>query len=211
MRRRWRTQREAAKKRRSLTENNKEQNVEIRELAEQILENLGTSKVESKTTKLMLQATQASARRAAADKSAYAITGKRKRERTGGISRVGDKWEYDMQEEDLQKLLPDGLIVDKDKRVIYILKGARKDDDIGTIKIVSIKKTERYKRLIDALRRLKVGYNIKQMNFVMGMRGTIQEDKWRRQLQTLGFKEAKIEKIIKKCMRVSIEGMQEVM
>ena len=40
MRRRWRTQREAAKKRRSLTEHNKEQNVEIKELAEQILENL---------------------------------------------------------------------------------------------------------------------------------------------------------------------------
>ena len=101
--------------------------------------------------------------------------------------------------------------MDKDKRAIYILEGACTDDDIGTIKIVSIKKTERYKRLIDALRRLKVGYNIKQMNFVMGMRGTIQEDKWRRQLQTLGFKEPKIEKIIKKRMRVCIQGMQEVM
>ena len=42
------------------------------------------------------------------------------------------------------------------------------------------------------------------------MRGTIQEDKWQRQLQTLGFKEPKIEKIIKKCMRVSVKGMQEV-
>jgi hypothetical protein len=81
--------------------------------------------------------------------------------------------------------------VDKDKRAIYILEGACTDDDIGTIKIVSMKKTERYKRLIDALRRLKVGYNIKQMNFVMGMRGTIQEDKWRRQLKTLGFNRAK--------------------
>ena len=124
---------------------------------------------------------------------------------------MGDKWEYDRQEEDLQKLLPDGLIVDKGKRVIYILEGARTDDNICTIKNVSIKKSERYKRLVDALRRLKVGYHIKQMNFIMGMRGTIQEDKWRRQLQTLGFKEPKIERIIKKCMRVSIEGNQEVM
>ena len=39
-----------------------------------------------------------------------------------------------------QKLLPDGLIVEKDKRVIYILEGVRTDDDIGTIKIVSIKR-----------------------------------------------------------------------
>ena len=211
MRRRWRTQREAAKKRRSLTERNTEQTVEIRELAEQILENLGTPTVVPKTTTLTPQAAQARARRAAAEKSAHAITGKRKRGRTGEISRVGDKWEYDRQEEDLQKLLPDGLIVDKGKRVIYILEGARTDDNICTIKNVSIKKSERYKRLVDALRRLKVGYHIKQMNFIMGMRGTIQEDKWRRQLQTLGFKEPKIERIIKKCMRVSIEGMQEVM
>ena len=155
-----------------MTENNREKNVEIKELAEQILENLGTAKVKSKTTKLTLQATQASARRAAANKSAYAITGKRKRERTGGISRVGDKWEYDRQEEDCQKLLPDGLIVDKDKKVIYILEGARTDDNIGTIKIVSIYiKKERFKRLVDALRRLKVGYHIKQMNFCHGHEG----------------------------------------
>lgn len=68
-----------------------------------------------KTTTLTPQAAQARARRAAAEKSAHAITGKRKRGRTGEISRVGDKWEYDRQEEDLQKLLPDGLIVDKGK------------------------------------------------------------------------------------------------
>jgi hypothetical protein len=43
------------------------------------------------------------------------------------------------------------------------------------------------------------------------MRGTVQENRWRRQLQTLGFKEPKIEKIIKKRMRVCIQGMQEVM
>jgi hypothetical protein len=45
----------------------------------------------------------------------------------------------------------------------------------------------------------------------MGMRGTIQKDKWRKQLHMLGFKDTKIEKNIKKCMIVSIEGMQEVM
>ena len=156
-----------------MTERNTEQTVEIRELAEQILENLGTPTVVPKTTKLTPQAAQARARRAAAEKSPHAITGKRKRGRTGEISRVGDKWEYDRQEEDLQKLLPDGLIVDKGKRVIYILEGARTDDNICTIKNVSIKKSERYKRLVDALRRLKVGYHIKQINFIMGMWGTI--------------------------------------
>ena len=60
-----------------MTENNTEQNVEIRKLAEQILENLGTPTVASKTTKLTPQATQARARRAAAEKSAHTITGKR--------------------------------------------------------------------------------------------------------------------------------------
>jgi hypothetical protein len=125
--------------------------------------------------------------------------------------KVESKWEYDQQDEDLQKLLPDGLILDKEKRVIYIVEGARTEDEVGIIKNVNIKKTERYKRLYDALRRARMGYNVKQLNFVMGMRGTIQEDKWRRQLHMLGFKDPKIEKIIKKCMIVSIEGMQEVM
>jgi hypothetical protein len=49
-----------------------------------------------------------------------------------------------------------------------------------------------------------MGYNVKQLNFVMGMRGTIQEDKWRKELHMLGFKDPKIGKIMKKCMIVSI-------
>ena len=127
---------------------------------------------------------------------------KRKKENGEGVGRVEDNGRNDRQEEDLhwQTLLPDGLIVNKGKKIICILEGARTDDDIGIMKIVSIKKTDRYKRLIDALRRLKVGYNIQQINFVMGMRGTIQDDKWRRQLQTLGFKVPKIEKIVQKCV-----------
>jgi hypothetical protein len=61
----WRTQQAAANRRRSLTENiTEEENVEMKALAEQILENLGTAKAEPepKTTKLTPKATQASAK-----------------------------------------------------------------------------------------------------------------------------------------------------
>ena len=154
---------------------------------------------------------QARARRIAAEESAHAISGKRKRMRGVWSGKVESEWEYDRQDQDLQKLLQDGLILDKEKRVIYIVEGARTEDEVGIIKNVSIRKTERYKRLYDALRRARMGYNVKQLNFVMGMRGTIQEDKWQKQLRMRGFKDTQIEKIIKKCMIVSIEGMQEVM
>lgn len=50
-----------------------------------------------------------------------------------------------------------------------------------------------------------MGYNIKQINFIMGIRGTTTSG------QTLGFKAARIEKINEKCMIFSIDGMQEVM
>ena len=73
----------------------------------------------------------------------------------------------------MQKLLPDGLILDKEKRVIYIVEGARTEDEVGIIKNVIIKKTAKHTQLLDTLRQARICYNVKQLNFVMGMRGTI--------------------------------------
>jgi ribonuclease HI len=215
MTRRWKAQRTGAHTRMNLMETRNKRSKDMGILAEEVGEIINTDDKEKttilvKTTDNAAQA-QARARRIAAEKSAHAISGKRKRRGGEWSGKVESKWEYDRQDEDLQKLLPDGLILDKEKRVIYIVEGARTEDEVGIIKNVNIKKTERYKRLYDALRRARVGYNVKQLNFVMGMRGTIQEDKWRKQLHMLGLKDVKIEKIIKKCMIVSIEGMQEVM
>jgi hypothetical protein len=68
--------------------------------------------------------------------------------------RVEDKWEYDRQEEDLQKLLPDGLMADKDTRMIHIL-GACTDNNIGSIKKVNIKKIEFAQRVTVITSRLQ--------------------------------------------------------
>jgi hypothetical protein len=178
MTRRWKTQRTAAHTRMNLTETNSKRSKDMDILAEEVEEIMNTDDQE---TTMMLAKTrdnaaqaQSRARRIAAEKSAHAISGKRKR--MGGVwsGKVESKWEYDRQDEDLQKLLQDGLILDKEKPVIYIVAGARTEDKVCIIKNVSIKKTERYKRLYDALRRARMGYNVKQLNFVMGMRGTIQ-------------------------------------
>ena len=61
------------------------------------------------------------------------------------------------------------------------------------------------------LRRKYAQHQVTQINFIMGIKGTIDEYQWRRNLSMLGVEGRKQDKIISKCMVASIEGMQKVL
>ena len=52
---------------------------------------------------------------------------------------------------------------------------------------------------------------VKQLNFIIGIQGTIVEHRWRWNLTTLGIERRRQDRIIRKCMTASVEGMQRVL
>jgi hypothetical protein len=52
---------------------------------------------------------------------------------------------------------------------------------------------------------------VKQLNFIIGIQGTIVEHSWRCNRITLGIGKGRQDKIIRRCMTASIEGMQRVL
>ena len=55
------------------------------------------------------------------------------------------------------------------------------------------------------------GYQVMQLNFIIGIQGTIVEHRWRCNLTTLGIERRRQDKIIRRCMTAIIEGMQRVL
>jgi len=54
-------------------------------------------------------------------------------------------------------------------------------------------------------------YQVRQLNFIIGIQGTIVEHRWRCNLTTLGIERRRQDKIIRRCMTASIEGIQRVL
>ena len=106
---------------------------------------------------------------------------------------------------------PDGLILDTEERAIYIIEGARCSDTAEAMEIVEVTKLHKYRALREELRRRYPGYQVKQLNFIIGIQGTIVEHRWRWNLTTLGIERRKQDRIIRKCMTASVEGMQRVL
>jgi hypothetical protein len=55
------------------------------------------------------------------------------------------------------------------------------------------------------------GYQVRQLNFIIGIQGTIVEHTWRCNLTILGIERRRQDKITRRCMTASIEGMQRVL
>jgi hypothetical protein len=110
---------------------------------------------------------------------------------------------------------PDGLILDTEERAIYIIEGARCSDTAEAMEIVEVTQIHKYRALREEqlleLRRRYPGYQVKQLNFIIGIPGTIVEHRWRWNLTTLGIERRRQDRIIRKCMTASVEGMQRVL
>jgi hypothetical protein len=52
---------------------------------------------------------------------------------------------------------------------------------------------------------------MRQLNFIIGIQGTIVEHRWRCNLTTLGIERRRQDTIMRRCMTASIEGMQRVL
>ncbi len=64
---------------------------------------------------------------------------------------------------------PDGLILDTEERAIYIIEGARCSDTAEAMEIVEMTKLHKYRALREELRRRYPGYQVKQLNFIIGL------------------------------------------
>ena len=121
------------------------------------------------------------------------------------------RWTDSDREVEVGNLKPDGLIIDERQHRIYIIEGARCGDTGTARDIANNKKTNKYRALRVELRRKYAQHQVTQINFIMGIKGTIDEYQWRRNLSMLGVEGRKQERIISKCMVASIEGMQKVL
>ena len=106
---------------------------------------------------------------------------------------------------------PDWVILDTGERMIYIIEGARCSDTEEAMETVEVTKIHKYRALREELRRRYSGYQVKQLNFIIGIQGTIVEHSWRCNLTTLGIGKGRQDKIIRRCMTASIEGLQRVL
>ena len=95
--------------------------------------------------------------------------------------------------------------------IIYIIEGARTSDSESSLHDIDARKHHHYRPLRQKLRTTYPEFQIHQLNFVIGIRGTINEQQWARNLETLGVPGRSRTKIIQRCMVASIEGMQLVL
>jgi len=121
------------------------------------------------------------------------------------------KWAQRDVDDEVRNRKPDGLLLDSKNGTIFIIEGARTGDTSDLLRRTEKKKQHHYRPLRKALREQYPTYAVKQLNFIMGVQGTIDEIGWRRNLDMLGLPATKQDKIIKRCMVASIEGMQSVL
>ncbi len=70
---------------------------------------------------------------------------------------------------------PDGVILDTGERMIYIIECARCSETEEAMETVEVTKIHKYRALREELRRRYSGYQVRQLNFIVGIQGTIVE------------------------------------
>jgi len=113
---------------------------------------------------------------------------------------------------------PDGLIENTKLKHIYIIEVARTvcgtDDSQDSLLWAQVKKICTYnsESLLHALalRRAFPQYVVKQQNYVIGIKGSINKQQWRQQLTELGMNSHQQDKTIQKYIAASIRGTHAV-
>ena len=87
---------------------------------------------------------------------------------------------------------PDGVFIDWNRRDLVILEFTRPmDNDLQSLGRADSQKEEKYGRLKSKLERtLPFGWTIKIVTFSVGVRGTIDQDRWEQALTTVGVPKA---------------------
>jgi hypothetical protein len=70
---------------------------------------------------------------------------------------------------------PDGLILDTEEKMIYIIEGARCSDTGEAMETAEVTKIHKYRSMREELRRRYPGHQVRQLNSIIGIQGTIVE------------------------------------
>jgi hypothetical protein len=92
---------------------------------------------------------------------------------------------------------PDGLILDTEEKMIYIIEGARCSDTDEAMETAEVTRIHKYRVMREELRRRYPGYQVRQLNFIIGIQGTIVGHRWRCKLTSLGIERRRQDKIIR--------------
>ena len=105
------------------------------------------------------------------------------------------RWAPRHADDEVRNRKPDGLPLDSKNATIFITEGARTRDASDFLRWTEKKKQHHCRPLRKALREQYPTYAVKQLNFITGIQGTIDEIGWRRKLDMLGLPATNKEKL----------------
>ena len=88
---------------------------------------------------------------------------------------------------------PDGIVINKNHRTLYILDSDRNED---FLRAKEDEANEQYKSIIEALGAVAPEWTFEQFNFVAGRRGAVVEDDFYNKLERLSVQAGKKDKIL---------------
>ena len=110
------------------------------------------------------------------------------------------------------KMKPDGLILNPTKKQIFIVEIARTSDDRDHFEALrGCEKERHYHALSQSLVDSYPGYEVQRVTFIVGARGSIKEDTFRRNLSCLGIPLPKHDKIMERVVRAALQASCFVM
>jgi hypothetical protein len=115
-----------------------------------------------------------------ADATTHAVERKRKeaevRRTAKGKRKHGEtpapEWARRDMEIEVGNQKPDGLILDTEEKMIYIIEGARCSDTDEAMETTEVTKIHKYRAMREELRRRYPGYQVRQLNCIIGIQGT---------------------------------------
>jgi len=127
-------------------------------------------------------------------------------------AKVGDVWPDVSGLEEFALLTPDGIGVDDDKRRIHVVEVARTMDHEGDLlSRRGAEKLWKYNSLCQALKRAFPDYSVVVRDFVVGVRGSVPEDRWALHLTALGVGRGEQRRILTLAAQGSVEGSWQVL
>lgn len=127
-------------------------------------------------------------------------------------AKVGDVWPDASGLEEFALLTPDGIGVDDDKRRIHVVEVARTMDHEGDLlSRRGAEKLWKYNSLCQALKRAFPDYSVVVRDFVVGVRGSVPEDRWALHLTALGVGRGEQRRILTLAAQGSVEGSWQVL
>jgi len=127
-------------------------------------------------------------------------------------AKVCDVWPDVSGLEDFALLTPDGVGVDDDKKRIHLVDVARTMDHEGDLMARrGAEKQWKYNALCQALRRAFPDYSVVVRDFVVGVRGSVPEDRWAFHLTALDVGRGDQRRIFTLAAQGSVEGSWQVL